>query len=70
MTRDTINSNGSYCEQCEELLMLQNAHWDGCYNPGNDGPQDAMRDKWIGLIEKRGGNVEAVKRTCRDIFPA
>ena len=70
MTRDTINSDGRYCEQCEELLMLQNAHWDGCYEVGNDKPQDDMRDKWIATIAKRGGDVENVKRQCRDIFPA
>jgi len=70
MTRDTINSDGRYCEQCEELLMLQNAHWDGCYDVGQDAPQDKMRDTWIAVIAKRGGDVAAVKRTCSDIFPA
>lgn len=70
MTRDTINSSGHYCEQCEELLMLQNSHWDGDYKPGIDAWGDQQRDKWIALIGKRGGNVENVKRQCRDIFPA
>ena len=69
-TRDTMNSDGRYCEQCEELLMLQNSHWDGDYTPGNDEAQDNMRDKWIALIAKRGGNVAAVKSQCRGIFPA
>ena len=69
LTRDTTNSDGRYCGQCEELLMLQNAHWDGCYDVGNDEPQDKMRTKWIALIGKRGGDVESVKRQCRDIFP-
>ena len=70
MTRDTLNSMGEYCEQCEELLMLQNACFDGCYEVNNDPPQDKMRDKWIAIIAKRGGNVEEVKRWCKAIFTA
>ncbi len=70
MTRDTINSDGRYCEQCEELLMLQNAHWDGCYNPGVDAEGDKARDEWIAIIAKRGGDVAFVKQQCRAIFPA
>lgn len=70
MTRDTINSDGRFCEQCEELLMLQNSHWDGCYTPGVDLEGDKVRDQWIATIAKRGGNVEAVKQQCRAIFPA
>jgi hypothetical protein len=68
-TRDTIGSDGRFCGQCEELLMLQNSHWDGMYNVNNDPPMDALRDEWIATIAKRGGNVEDVKRQCRDIFP-
>lgn len=68
-TRDTMNSMGSYCEQCEELLMLQNSCFDGDYKPGEDAWGDKQRDKWIAIVEKRGGNVARVKQLCERIFP-
>lgn len=69
-TRDTMGNDLEFCGQCDELLMLQNAHWDGCYTPDQDPPLDKRRDQWIKTIEKRGGDVEAVKRQCKAIFPA
>jgi hypothetical protein len=69
-TRETAEGfTGDFCEQCEELLMLQNSCFDGDYKPGVDAWGDQLRDKWIATIAKRGGNVTKVKVQCRHIFP-
>jgi hypothetical protein len=68
-TRETFSGTGDYCQPCEELMMLQNSHWDGSYDPGVDDWGDKLRDDWIAKIAKGGGNVATVKRICAAIFP-